>query len=480
MNDRVLVEALRADDPGALAALYDSHAEGIYRYCWSLLRNSDGAQVALRDTLIAAEAHADSLADPDRLRPWLYALARGECLRRRRAAGPGEALSESSEAPPGDPADADLRVMAWNATQSLAPAHREVLELSARHEMPTVELAAILGMPPRQVETAREEARERLRDAITAEFLARKGPYDCPGRAGILAGFAGELTRELRDQLVRHVPTCATCSPHRTRQVSEAKVFELLPVVTLPATLRVRVMSCFVDPDLVPYRRYVARRSGALDAAGFPVADGRAVRRWPQAMAGAVAAVATVVAIAMLFNFFGKEERGLSGVGTAAFPAVGDAPGIRLPWLPEPQDSPVNVQPILDTFPVGATGSASPTGPAGPATPGTHPTTGPPGASPRSTPSTQRPAGTPKPLPTVRPADPAGPKEPPREPPRDHQSHTPTPCPTTPKPAPTRSHPDRPRHTHTPTVTPPTNTPTITPTPTVTPTATPEPTGTPT
>ncbi len=83
MNDRALVEALRAGDPGALAALYDAYAEGIYRYCWFLLHNTDSAQVALRDVLIAAEAHAGSLADPGMLRPWLYALARGECMRRR-------------------------------------------------------------------------------------------------------------------------------------------------------------------------------------------------------------------------------------------------------------------------------------------------------------------------------------------------------------------------------------------------------------
>ncbi|MFD2357381.1 RNA polymerase sigma factor [Nonomuraea ferruginea] len=99
MNDRVLVEALRAGDPGALAALYDAHAESVYRYCRCLLRDADSAQVALRDALIAAEAHAGLLADPGMLRPWLYALARSEC-RRRRIAGPqpaGEALAGAPE-----------------------------------------------------------------------------------------------------------------------------------------------------------------------------------------------------------------------------------------------------------------------------------------------------------------------------------------------------------------------------------------------
>ncbi|HUR03661.1 MAG TPA: sigma factor-like helix-turn-helix DNA-binding protein [Nonomuraea sp.] len=346
MNDRALVESLRA--PGALAALYDAYAEGIHRYCWSLLLSSDGAQVALRDTMIAAEAHAGSLVDPGRLRPWLYALARAECLRRRMAEPPGADQALAQAPPLDDPADADLRIMAWNAIQSLRPGDREVLELSAAHELSTPELAAVLGTAARHVEAAREEARERLRDAITAEILARKGPYECPRRAGILTGFSGELTAEMRAQLVGHLPRCLTCSPHRTRQVSAAKVFELLPPIPLPESLGVRVMSCFADPELLPYRRYVARRSGALDAAGFPVAAARHSRKWPQALAGAMAAVATVVAIVLIFQQFGRVEGGVPGIASGAFPAPGEPPAIRLPWQSEPREVPISVEPILD------------------------------------------------------------------------------------------------------------------------------------
>jgi RNA polymerase sigma factor (sigma-70 family) len=358
MTDRVLVEALRARDPGALAALYDSHAGGIYRYCWSLLLNSDSAQVALRDTLIAAEAHVQSLADPDRLRPWLYALARGECLRRRTAAPPGRHEAPAEAPVPDKAGDAGPRLMAWNAVHGLPVADREILELSAGHDFSVPELAAVLGVSPRQVETAMAGARERLRDAITAEALAGNGPYDCSRVARILTGFSGELTPDMREHLVKHLARCETCSPHRNRQVSAAKVFELLPLVTPPKALRVRVLSCFIDPELMPYRRYVGRRSGALDAAGFPVERSKRARRWPQALAGTLAAVATVVAIVLIFQEFGRDNGGPSGVATAAFP-----PGVRLPWNPGADDMPVDVQPILDSTdnsPLGTIGSALP------------------------------------------------------------------------------------------------------------------------
>ena len=356
MTDRVLVEALRAGEPSALTALYDRHAEGVYRYCWFLLHSTDSAQVALRDTLIAAEAHARSLANPEMLRAWLYALARAECLRRRMAAPPGVAEALAGAPRLDDPGDSDLRLMAWSAVWSLAAPDREVLELSGGHALSTQEVAAVLSLSAREAEEAYDQARDRLRNAIAAEILARKGPYDCPRRAAILAGFAGELTPGMRERLIEHFPHCLTCSPHLTRQVSAAKVFELLPRVALPAALRVRLLSCFVDPELFPYRRYVARRSEALDAAGFPIPGQRRPRKWPRALAGALAAVATVVAIGLIFDYFGTEVAGVPDVAKAAFPPPGEPPGIPLPWVSRRPEERGSVEPLsTGIHPLGVT-----------------------------------------------------------------------------------------------------------------------------
>ncbi|GAA0949623.1 hypothetical protein [Nonomuraea longicatena] len=325
MTDRVLVDALRTDDPDALAELYDAHAEGIHRYCWSLLRSSDSAQVALRDTLIAARAHIAALADPDRLRPWLYALARGECLRRRLSVpGPVDPMPDA-----GGHEDADLRVIAWNALQSLPARDRELLDLVHGHRLTEGEAATVLSLTPRQAASDAEEARARLRDAATAEHLARKGPY-CPGRARAMTGFAGELTADLRARLVRHGAECDDCAPWA--QPTAEWVFGLLPAPDPPEELRVRVLSCFADPELAPYRRYVAGRSGALDSAGFPGHGEQTVRRWPQALVGALAAVAAAASVGMIFQQFGTEHAGLAGVLTGPLPVTGVPPAFRPPW----------------------------------------------------------------------------------------------------------------------------------------------------
>ncbi|MGI5153819.1 hypothetical protein [Microbispora sp. CA-102843] len=316
MNDGVLVEALRARDPGALAALYDMYAGNLYRYCRTLLAGPDAAQVALRDTLIAAEALVGSLADPDRFRPWLYALARGECMRRRT---PGEEDGpETGPVPvatvpfPGvtaGGADADLRLVASSAVGALSAEDREVLELAARHGMTAgQDLAAVLGTGERYAEALLDAATERLRETVTVELLARRATHDCERASAILAGFTGELTPQARAQLTRHLARCETCGRQRVRQISPAKVFGLLPQVALPETLRVRVLSSFIDPELVPYRRYVAKRVGGLNAAGFPRA-GRREGRLAQAVAGAVAALAAVATIALVFAQFAGDLR---------------------------------------------------------------------------------------------------------------------------------------------------------------------------
>ena len=316
MNDGVMAEALRARDPDALAALYDRYAEPIYQYCCALLGDPDSAQVALRDTFIAAEALIGSLADPAMFRPWLYALARGESLRRRVPGGRAAddttgadgtvqppAAGDGPAGPPTQEAGEviDLQAVARSAVAALSPENREILELTTRHGLSLEDVAHMLGTGRRHVEGWHEAAAGQLRDLITVELLARSPSPECEAVAGILGETRGGLTPQLRARLVKHLARCEACSRHRMRQVSPEKVFTLVPPVRLPETLRVRVLSCFADPELVPYRRYVARRVGPLDPSGFPKKGTKREGRVAQAISGAISTVAAVVAVVLLF-----------------------------------------------------------------------------------------------------------------------------------------------------------------------------------
>src|SRR5260370_5548809 len=92
----------------------------------------DRAADTVQDTLVIAAGNLGGLADPGRLRPWLYAVARSGCRRRLGAgkAGVGEAAGLAGRsAGAGDDAErAQLRGLVRAAMDGPGPGEREVIE----------------------------------------------------------------------------------------------------------------------------------------------------------------------------------------------------------------------------------------------------------------------------------------------------------------------------------------------------------------
>src|SRR5487761_107686 len=287
-----LVAALRSREPDALPALFDAYADRLFRYCWFMLRNRDITHIALRDTLIVAVAHIERLADPKALSSWLYALARVECRRRR----PGPA-AEADE-PPARPSqlDADSRLMAWHAVTSMGAAEIEALDLACRHD---VELGLVLGMSALDARALLDRARQDLDRALGAEILVSRGSHACPDRIEVMRGWAGTVTPELRERVLQHASGCPVCGPNLPRNVSAARVFALLPVISLPSDTRQRVLAFAGDPQTSAYREFAVSRAAELGESGFPlatapgsVASGRAFHGRTQSAKGGAPAAA--------------------------------------------------------------------------------------------------------------------------------------------------------------------------------------------
>ena len=107
MQDRELVAAIAAGDPDGLAEAYDRYAAPLYTYCRFMLPDPDpmgSVAQAVQDTFIIAAAKLPELNDPDRLRSWLHAVVRNECLRRL---GPDAGVPASRAAGAGSPAPDD-------------------------------------------------------------------------------------------------------------------------------------------------------------------------------------------------------------------------------------------------------------------------------------------------------------------------------------------------------------------------------------
>lgn len=385
MSDHLLVGTLRERDLGAPAAVYDAYAEKLYAYCWFQLRGRDAAQVALRDTFIVAEAHIGELREPDRLGPWLYAIARLECTRRMPSRHQVPDVSVASHTQE----DVDQRITAWHAVLALPPLSREILELHVRHQLSVPDLAVVFGLSPRDVELALEAAHGELETAVTAEILANKGPYDCAERALLLCKRRGELTYDISNRLMGHARECSACGALRPRNVSAAKVYELLPDAVPAPEMRLRVMSCFLDPELVGYRLFVATRVTEFRSDGFPVQTAcgrperaaRQGRRWwlgrsrktsteegaasLYAQVGRASAVLVTVAllsgagVASMYLVSAQREDGDEHAGPrpTATPGISQRPGPG--WQP-PAPPPASDAFPSATFPLGARISSAP------------------------------------------------------------------------------------------------------------------------
>jgi len=99
--DAATARQVLAGEPTGYAGLYDRYATPLYAYCHSMLLDQERALTALSLTLMIAVCRLGELRDADRLRPWLYALARTEC--RGRADGradPGPAGADAAAGAP--------------------------------------------------------------------------------------------------------------------------------------------------------------------------------------------------------------------------------------------------------------------------------------------------------------------------------------------------------------------------------------------
>jgi RNA polymerase sigma factor (sigma-70 family) len=292
-RDSELVASIVAGDPAGLALAYDWYADSLYKYCRSVLSNPADAADAVQDTFVIAASRLAELRDPDRLRAWLFAVARNECLRILRSPRPAPRVT----VPPGmtdtviDITEgaaerAELRALLTKAARGLDPAEREVLELQLRQGLEAAEVADVLGVSRSQAVSLAARARDQLEACLAVLLVGRAGRDDCRELNTLLAGWDGQLTPALRRRACRHIERCATCTTRR--------VYELRPAVLLglsagaamaaaaseslrlaagvPDDLKAHTMALAAgqDPGALAHRAAAGNRAGSFERHGFP------------------------------------------------------------------------------------------------------------------------------------------------------------------------------------------------------------------
>jgi len=252
-TDAELARAAAGGDRGAFAEIYDRYADRLHDFCIGMLRDRDGAADCVQDAFCTAATRLTQLREPDKLRPWLYAIARNEALRRlreRRRETPTDELPDDMSNEPGPDtlaARTELADLIAEAAGGLSDRDRSVLELAYRHGLDGPDLAEALGVSRTNANTVVHRLRETIERSLGALLVARRARNTsdgCPELAAVLDGWDGHFTILMRKRIARHIESCPACDEDRRRLVSPAALLGAVPVfIPAPAWLRDRTLS---------------------------------------------------------------------------------------------------------------------------------------------------------------------------------------------------------------------------------------------
>jgi RNA polymerase sigma factor (sigma-70 family) len=243
MRDREVVASIVAGDQAGLAEAYDKYASVLYSYSKTFLHEPADAADVVHDTFVIAAGTLDRLRDPERLRPWLYAVTRNLCLRRLRAEKAVAAewadidfAPEGSEDTDigGDAERAELRALLRAAGGGLNAGERDIVELRLWQGLDAAEAAAVLGISRGHAHSLMSRGRDQLTASVGALLVARTGREECATLDRLLSGWDGEMTVLLRKRLSRHIEHCDVCSDRQRRELQPA-LLSIWPVGLLAA-----------------------------------------------------------------------------------------------------------------------------------------------------------------------------------------------------------------------------------------------------
>ena len=291
VSDAQLTLAAAAGDQAAFAEIYDRYADRLYDFCVGMVRDRNTAADCVQDTFCTAATRLASLRDPDKLRPWLYAIARNEalrCIRERRREQPSDELPETTSSEPSPDTLAvrsELAELVAQAAGGLSDRDRTVLELTYRHGMDGPELAEALGVSAASARTLTHRLRETVERSLGALLVVRNARtgQGCAELAASVKDWDGEFTVLTRKRVARHIDSCPRLrgNPQQDGQPEGAARWRAVVHRGAP-----RIAQAHSGPHPARLRAERAHRARLRQRAGRRCrergwgSDGRAAVRW--------------------------------------------------------------------------------------------------------------------------------------------------------------------------------------------------------
>lgn len=238
LSDEALVGAVRAGDRRAFELLFDRYHKRLLSFCRHMLAAREEAEDAVQQTFLAAYRDLCASTKSIHLRPWLYTIARNQCLlvlRRRRERVGIEELEPATE---GLSAEVqrreELRQMLMDVSH-LPEDQRAALLLAELGDLSHPEIARVVGCRREKVKALVFQARESL----ATSRAARETP--CSEVREQLATLKGGALR--RTGLRRHVSECAACRSFEVEIKRQRQALAVVLPVAPMAALKPSVLA---------------------------------------------------------------------------------------------------------------------------------------------------------------------------------------------------------------------------------------------
>jgi DNA-directed RNA polymerase specialized sigma24 family protein len=239
LTDAELVASARSGDRGALSEIYDGYADRLYDLCASVLRDPEDAFDAMVDTFVLAALELYRLRRPQKLEPWLFALARQQLLGREIPMGVDEHAEVDGAT--GKASDGAASIV-WEAASWLPGKDRILLDLHARQPLDNRRLADTLGVSPPHAAALVRDLDDRIERQLRALLVARLARPGCPNMKKLIADEDEAHPDRWLRHVAAHVDVCKTCSPLRDDQPSTIQLIGEVPAEPAPPEVRDEVL----------------------------------------------------------------------------------------------------------------------------------------------------------------------------------------------------------------------------------------------
>ena len=184
-----LARALLDGQAGAFDEFVEHFRSKIFQYSWLMCgQREDGEEVA-QETLLRVFESFSQLREPERVRSWVFRIAKNACLMKRRksifapaqecsldelATGAAFEIGDASCLPDDELLRSELRTTLHRAVAELPETYRAVVLLRDLEELSTEETAQILDITPDAVKTRLHRGRLALRQKLDSESRRQK------------------------------------------------------------------------------------------------------------------------------------------------------------------------------------------------------------------------------------------------------------------------------------------------------------------